>query len=60
MFVFYQPLVLNLACVTLKMTMSEALVAGTLNAAHALGKSDMHGSIEVGKFGNLILVDAPR
>ncbi|BFZ10847.1 hypothetical protein BsWGS_13886 [Bradybaena similaris] len=54
------PLVLNLACVTLKMTMSEALVAGTLNAAHALGKSDMHGSIEVGKFGNLLLVDAPR
>ncbi|CAG5115269.1 unnamed protein product [Candidula unifasciata] len=54
------PLVLNLACVTLKMSMPEALVAATLNSAHALGKSDLHGSIEVGKLGNLVLIDAPR
>ncbi|KAK7102020.1 probable imidazolonepropionase [Littorina saxatilis] len=54
------PLVMNLACVTLRMTMSESLVAATLNAAHALGQSDRHGSLEVGKLGNMLVLDAPR
>ena len=51
--------VMNLACVLFRMSMEEALVAGTLNAAASLKKSDMHGSIEVGKFGNLVIFDAP-
>ncbi|XP_055883376.1 probable imidazolonepropionase isoform X2 [Biomphalaria glabrata] len=54
-----EPLVMNLACVTMKMSMTEALVAATLNAAHALGKSESHGSLEVGKVGNMVLVAAP-
>ncbi|KAL6054226.1 putative imidazolonepropionase [Balamuthia mandrillaris] len=54
------PLVMNLACVTLKMTMNEALVAATINAAGSLGKSATHGSIERGKVGDLLLIDAPR
>lgn len=54
------PLVMNLACVTLKMSMPEALVAATLNAAAALGQSDLHGSLEPGKLGNLLILDAPR
>ncbi|XP_059165218.1 probable imidazolonepropionase [Physella acuta] len=53
------PLVMNLACVTMKMSMPEALAAATLNSAHALGRSTSHGSIEVGKWGNLILLDTP-
>ena len=55
-----QPLVMNLACVTLHMTMAEAVVAASLNAAHALGQSDLHGSVETGKLGNLVILDAPR
>ena len=35
------------------MTMNEALVAGTLNAAASLGHSDMYGSLEVGKYGDM-------
>ena len=40
--------------------MEEALVAATLNAAAALGKADRHGSLEVGKFGDMVLINAPR
>ena len=50
----------QLACVFLGMTMNEALVAGTLNAAAALGHSDMFGSLEVGKFGDMLILDAPQ
>ncbi|KAH9503599.1 putative imidazolonepropionase [Bulinus truncatus] len=53
------PVVMNLACVTMNMSMPEALVAATLNAAHALGRSGTHGSLEVGKVGNMILLQAP-
>ena len=42
------------------MTMNEALVAGTLNAAASIGHSDMYGSLEVGKYGDMLLLDAPQ
>lgn len=54
------PFVMHLACVLMKMTLPEALVAATLNAAGSMGIADKHGSIEVGKFGNLVLLDAHR
>lgn len=54
------PFVMNLACVTMKMTLNEALVASTLNSAHALRRSDLHGSIEEGKFANFVVIDAPK
>ncbi|RUS88362.1 hypothetical protein EGW08_003874 [Elysia chlorotica] len=53
------PVVMNLACVVLHMSMPEALAASTINAAHALGQSAMHGSLERGKWGNLVLLGAP-
>jgi len=53
------PTTMNLACVTLGMTMEEALVASTINAAAALGVGDSHGSLEVGKLGDCVLLDAP-
>lgn len=56
----HQPMVMHLACVLLGLTMEEALVAATLNAAAALGKADRHGSLEVGKFGDMVLINAPR
>ena len=42
------PLVMNQACVLMRMTMNEVLVAATLNAAASLRRSETHGSLEVG------------
>ena len=42
------------------MTMNEALVAGTMNAAASIGHSDMYGSLEVGKYGDMLILDAPQ
>lgn len=53
------PQTLNLACVLMHMTMPEALVAGTINAAHSMKRSETHGSLEVGKAGDLVLLDSP-
>jgi imidazolonepropionase len=39
----------SLACVKLKMTPEEALNALTVNAAYAMGLSDSHGKIALGK-----------
>ncbi|MDP9726000.1 imidazolonepropionase [Priestia aryabhattai] len=54
------PFIMNLACLTMKMTPAEVLTACTINAAHAIGKADEVGSIEVGKKGDLVLFDAPN
>ncbi|XP_062850166.1 probable imidazolonepropionase [Trichomycterus rosablanca] len=54
------PMVMHLACVTLKMSMPEALAAATINAAYALNCSHMHGSLEPGKQGDLLIINAPR
>eukprot|EP01119_Soliformovum_irregulare_P016125 TRINITY_DN4631_c0_g2_i1.p1 TRINITY_DN4631_c0_g2~~TRINITY_DN4631_c0_g2_i1.p1 ORF type:complete len:455 (-),score=81.33 TRINITY_DN4631_c0_g2_i1:12-1301(-) len=51
--------VMNLACVTMRMTMNEALVAATLNAAASLDLSHSHGSIEVGKVADFVVIDHP-
>lgn len=53
------PMTMNLACVLMHMTMSEALVAATINAAHSMKRSKTHGSIEVGKVGDLVILDSP-
>ena len=50
---------MQLACTICHMSMEEALVASTLNAAYSLGLSSKFGSIEVGKNADLVLVDAP-
>ncbi|MFF5400466.1 imidazolonepropionase [Peribacillus butanolivorans] len=54
------PFVMNLACLTMKMTPAEVLTACTINAAHAIGRADQIGSIEVGKKADLVLFDAPN
>lgn len=51
------PFVMNLACVLMKMTVAESLNAATINAAASLNKSDLHGSIEVGKWANFLVLD---
>ncbi|XP_061839651.1 probable imidazolonepropionase [Nerophis lumbriciformis] len=54
------PIVMHLACVNMRMSMSEALVAATINAAYALGRWRTHGSLEAGKHGDLLVLNAPR
>jgi imidazolonepropionase len=54
------PMVIVLAVLQMKMTIEEALVAATLNAACSLGLGEELGSIEVGKRADLVLLDAPN
>ncbi|GAB1599070.1 probable imidazolonepropionase isoform X1, partial [Argonauta hians] len=54
------PLVIHLASVNLHMSLQQSLIASTINAAKALGKSATHGSLVPGKVANLILIEAPR
>lgn len=50
---------MNLAAVHYRMTPNEALASVTLNAAYALNLSHSHGSLEVGKRADFVLIDAP-
>ena len=43
------------ACIQMKMTPEEAINAATINGAYAMGISDTHGSITIGKKANLII-----
>ena len=43
------------ACIKMKMTPEEAINAATINGAYAMGVSETHGSITIGKKANLIL-----
>ncbi|CAB1345977.1 unnamed protein product [Coregonus sp. 'balchen'] len=54
------PVVMHLACVNMRMSMPEALAAATINAAYALGCSHTHGSLEVNKHADLLVLNAPR
>lgn len=48
-------LVVATACIKMKMTPEEAINAATINGAYAMGVSDTHGSITVGKRASLII-----
>ena len=43
------------ACIKMKMTPEEAINAATINGAYAMGISDSHGSITIGKKANIII-----
>jgi len=53
------PLVMTVACLSLRLTPSEALAAVTINAAAALGIADDVGSIESGRQADLAIWDVP-
>ena len=54
------PLVLTLACLYLRVTPEEAITAATINAAHAVGRADQVGSLEVGKQADILALDVPN
>jgi imidazolonepropionase len=47
---------MHLAVVNNRLTVNEALVAATINAAHALNREAQAGSLEVGKWGDALLL----
>ncbi|KKI94115.1 imidazolonepropionase [Bacillus sp. SA1-12] len=49
------PLVMNLACISMRLTPAEALTAATYNAACAINRHDKIGSLEVGKQADIVL-----
>ncbi len=53
-------LIINIACLYLRMTPPEVINAITINAAHAVGRSEQVGSLEEGKLADLVLFDAPN
>jgi len=52
------PMIMALACLKLRMTPAEALVASTLHAARAIDLDQRIGSIEVGKQADMVLWEA--
>ncbi len=53
------PFVMALGCFAMNMTLEEALVASTANAAAALDLQDQYGSLEPGKWLDAVVVDGP-
>jgi len=47
-----------IACRYQKLLPSEAMNAATINAAYAIGLADKVGSIEVGKYADILIYDA--
>ena len=48
-------LMIALACIQYKMTPEEAINAATINSAYAMGLSETHGSIAIGKQANVFI-----
>lgn len=50
------PFVMSLACFAMDMTLEEALIASTINAAAAIDRADVIGSLEPGKQFDAVIV----
>ncbi len=51
------PMVLSIACTQMKLNVEEAIIAATINGAHALRLAERKGSIEVDKDADLAVFD---
>ncbi|HKZ85655.1 MAG TPA: imidazolonepropionase [Anaerolineae bacterium] len=52
-------MVIAVACRYLRITPAQAIVASTLNAAHAIGLGDRIGSLQPGRQADVVILDAP-
>jgi imidazolonepropionase len=52
--------IIALACYNMGMLPSEAIVASTINAAHAINRAGEVGSLEVGKKADINILDVPN
>jgi imidazolonepropionase len=53
------PFAMTLACFAMEMTLEEALVAATLNAAWSVDRAPLVGSLEPGKLMDAVVVNGP-
>ncbi len=53
-------LIINIACLYLRMTPAEVINAITINAAHAVGRAAQVGSLEEDKQADIVIFDAPN
>ncbi|MFX0167756.1 MAG: imidazolonepropionase [Candidatus Hodarchaeota archaeon] len=53
-------IVLTLACLNMRMTPAEVISAATINAAHAINRSHLIGSLEPNKQADLVIMDVPN
>lgn len=54
------PSMMTIACTHLKMSPEEAITASTVNAAAAINRSHLIGSIEPGKKADIVVLDIPN
>lgn len=52
------PFIFSLSVVCMQLSVAEALVASTLNAAYAIGMEQQVGSLDIGKFADFVLLDS--
>lgn len=55
-----QQLTIAFACHMMRLLPGEALVAVTINAAHAVGRASEIGSLQTGKKADIVIFDAPN
>lgn len=56
---YSMPMVIALACIGMRLSPAEAIVAATINAAHAIGAAEEVGSLEPGKAADVLVLDLP-
>jgi imidazolonepropionase len=57
---YSMPHMMTIACIHMKMSPEEVITAATINGAAALNLSNEVGSVDVGKRGDLIILDIPN
>ncbi len=53
-------LVMTLACLNMRMTPAEAISASTINAAHAIARAHLVGSLEPNKQADIVIMNVPN